>query len=87
MASKASMLGGMSVKEKKKGEIIQQTTNLVEIETLKRGRALAIVVAVDKVAISQEAGHVCSGGQLLQAGHRSLQTLHQTLHGSKKTWE
>lgn len=59
------------------------TSDSGELETLKRGLALAIVEAVDTVAVSQGAGRLCSGGQLLQAGHRSLQTLHQTLHGGK----
>lgn len=62
---------------------MKRTTYSSEVETLMRGRALAIVEAVDAAAISQRAGRLCRGGQLLQAGHRSLQTLHQALHGGE----
>lgn len=44
---------------------------------------LASIDAIDTVPISDAAGCLHSDGHLLQAGHRSLQALHQTLHGYK----
>lgn len=80
------MLGDTPVRQEGRRNI-KRATDSGEVETLKGGRALAIMEAVDTVAISQGAGRLCSGGQLLQAGHGSLQTLHQTLHSGKNLGE